>query len=52
MELEIKAPQSIGRTRIPAYALFYVCEGVNGTCLYRRKDLSLEIEVSPPDSRK
>ncbi len=49
VELEIKAPQATGRTRIPAYALFYVCEGVDGLCLYRRKDLSVEIEVTEPD---
>ncbi len=49
LELEIKAPQSTGRTQIPAYALFYVCEGVDGLCLYRRKDLSVEIEVTGPD---
>ena len=51
LELEMKAPQSTGRTQIPAYALFYVCEGVDGLCLYRRKDLSIEIEVTGPDSR-
>jgi len=28
-----------------------VCEGVDGLCLYRRKDLSVEIEVTGPDSR-
>ncbi len=48
MELEIKAPATPGRTRIPAYALFYVCEEVEGLCLYRRKDLWLEVEVTAP----
>jgi hypothetical protein len=29
---------------IPAYFLYNVCEDVNGTCLYRRQDISLEFK--------
>ena len=34
---------------VPGYALYYVCEDVNGTCLYRRQDVLIEAEV---DSRR
>ena len=30
---------------VPAYALYYVCEDIDGTCLYRRQDVSLEVEL-------
>ena len=34
VELEIKAPDAAtGRYRLPGYALYYVCEDANGTCL-------------------
>jgi tetratricopeptide (TPR) repeat protein len=47
VEFEIRAPESAapGDVTIPAYALVYVCEDVNGTCLYRRRDLSVNIGV-------
>ncbi len=47
IEFEVKCPEKAqpGSVRIPGYALYYVCEGVNGTCLYRRQDVFLEIQV-------
>jgi hypothetical protein len=30
---------------IPGYALYYVCEDVEGLCLYRRQDLELQFTV-------
>jgi hypothetical protein len=60
VEFELKSPaQVIGRhstishdlkwsdapTTIPAYALYYVCEDVNGTCLYRRQDVPIQVRV-------
>lgn len=46
VELEIKAPDDAsGRYELPAYALYYVCEDVNGICLYRRQDVLLVVEV-------
>ena len=46
VELEIKAPDNAsGRYEFPGYALYYVCEDVNGICLYRRQDVSLTVEV-------
>jgi tetratricopeptide (TPR) repeat protein len=48
VELEIRAPESAppGEISVPSYALFYVCEDVNGTCLYRRRDLTVTIPVA------
>jgi tetratricopeptide (TPR) repeat protein len=47
VELEIKAPDDAsGRYELPGYALYYVCEDVNGICLYRRQDVSLVVEVA------
>ena len=46
VELEIKAPDDArGRYQIPGYALYYVCEDVNGICLYRRQDVTLTLDV-------
>ena len=47
IEAEIRAPQELGPgpITIPGYALYYVCEDVNGICMYRRQDL--EVEVRP-----
>ncbi len=47
LEFEAKSPKDAvtGRVRIPGYVLYYVCEDVTGTCLYRRQDLSLEVNV-------
>jgi len=47
VEIELLADSSVppGPHTISAYALYYVCEDVHGACLYRRQDLSIEIEV-------
>ena len=46
VELEIKAPDgAAGRYELTGYALYYVCEDVNGICLYRRQDVVLPVEV-------
>jgi hypothetical protein len=47
VEFEAKSSESLssGLVTIPGYALYYVCEDVNGTCLYRRQDLSLKIRI-------
>jgi len=46
IEFEIQTPAGFsGSTTIPAYALYYVCEDVDGTCLYRRQDIEATIEV-------
>lgn len=47
IEAEVRAPEELGRgpVTIPGYALYYVCEDVNGICMYRRQDV--EVEVRP-----
>jgi len=48
VEFEIRSPADArqGPVVVPGYALYYVCEDVNGTCLYRRQDVAIELEVS------
>jgi hypothetical protein len=47
IEFEIRSPDSAsGRVEIPAYALYYVCEGASGACLYRRQDLRVVVHVA------
>jgi tetratricopeptide (TPR) repeat protein len=45
IEAEVRAPEELGRraVSIPGYALYYVCEDVNGICMYRRQDLAVEV---------
>ncbi|MCZ6695530.1 MAG: hypothetical protein O7A63_03220 [Acidobacteria bacterium] len=52
VEFEVRVPSGAGpgQARIPAYALYYVCEDVRGTCLYRRQDVTLLLEVAPDRS--
>lgn len=47
VEFELRSPANApsGRNTIPAYALYYVCEDVDGTCLYRRQDVAVEVQV-------
>ena len=48
IEFEIRGkelPES-GKLTVLAYALYYVCEDVDGTCLYRRQDLSIEVNFT------
>ena len=48
LQLEVRAPEDgAGPAVVPAYALYYVCEDVNGVCLYRRQDLDVPIRVAP-----
>lgn len=47
VEFELRSPADApaGRVMIPAYALYYVCEDVDGTCVYRRQDVTLDVNV-------
>ena len=47
IELEVRAPQDAadGEVTLPGYALYYVCEDVNGICLYRRQDVTLTLRI-------
>lgn len=46
VEFELKGAGKAGSgaVTIPAYALYYVCEDVNGVCMYRRQDVAIKIE--------
>jgi tetratricopeptide (TPR) repeat protein len=42
-EFELRSETRLkGNLRVPGYALYYVCEDVTGTCLYRRLDFEVE----------
>jgi len=47
VEFELRSPANAppGRITVPAYALYYVCEDVDGMCLYRRQDVAVEVQV-------
>ncbi len=47
VEFELRAPEDAapGPVTLPAYALYYVCEGVRGACLYRRQNIPLRVTV-------
>lgn len=51
VETEIQVPDGVeaGSYQLPAHALYYVCEDVNGICLYRRQDLTIDVRVRAPD---
>jgi len=54
VEFEVRAPEEPTEGgMIPAYALYYVCEGLKGACLFRRQDLSIALPqvVAPEGSR-
>jgi hypothetical protein len=53
VEFELRVPEDAtpGIVDVPAYALYYVCEDVNGTCLYRRQDVPVAVEVASPPGR-
>ncbi len=48
VELEIQVPDgaAAGPVLLQGYALYYVCEDVNGVCLYRRQDVPLQLRVA------
>ncbi len=47
LEFEIKAPAAAkGRAVIRAYALYYVCEDVDGKCLFLRQDIPIDLDVA------
>jgi hypothetical protein len=50
VQFELRAPDDAtpGSTLVSAYALYYVCEDVDGLCLYRRQDLSIPVRVRRP----
>lgn len=49
IDFDVRPPRAAkpGPVRLPAYALYYVCEDVQGACWMLRRDLEVEIAVSP-----
>jgi hypothetical protein len=46
IEFELEGPDGFqGSASGSAYALYYVCEDVDGTCLYRRQDIPIDLQV-------
>lgn len=47
-DFEIKTPESTtGDQTLKAYALYYVCESRQGTCLYLRQDIEVSVRIQP-----
>ncbi len=49
VEFELHVPKGAagGRKRVVLYALYHVCEGLDGRCVYRRQDVPVEVVVRP-----
>ncbi len=47
IEFEVRAPEHAKSAELPVYALYYVCEGQKGACLYRRQDFGVNLTVAP-----
>ncbi len=44
VEFELDSPEGFhGSVTVPAYALYYICEDVDGTCLFRRRDVPVTL---------
>ena len=45
VSFEVELPPDAVDTTLAGYALFYVCEDEEGTCLYLRKDFTIELQM-------
>ena len=46
LEFEVRAPSNAsGTVKLPAYALYYVCEDAGGTCQFLRQDVTVIVKV-------
>ena len=46
LEVEFQVPAwAVGSHTLSSYALYYVCEGRDGTCVYRRQDIPITVKV-------
>jgi len=54
VDFELLLPDSAkkGKRRIAAYACYYVCEDVTGTCSYLRQDFEIEVNVKGPKPKR
>lgn len=49
VEFEVRtAKNASGTVRLPAFALYYVCEDEDGTCRYLRQDVSATVRLTSP----
>jgi hypothetical protein len=47
LDLEVRAPaEAAAPTAVSGHTLYYVCEGADGVCMYRRQDFEIDIPVS------
>jgi hypothetical protein len=46
-QFQVRAPANAhpGQVQIPGYATYYVCEDVQGVCVYRRRDIEILLNV-------
>lgn len=53
-EFELRSPENldVGLSEVHCYSLYYICEDVNGICLYRRRDIRIPLEILAPDGRR
>lgn len=52
LDFEVVPPQEhSGPARVLGYALYYVCEGEAGTCIYLRQDFQVEIPIPAGSDR-
>ena len=50
IDFEVQVPANAsGTVKLPVYALYFVCEDENGTCLYLRQDVSVNVEILTED---
>ena len=47
LDFEVKLPADArGEIKLKAYALYYVCEGAGGTCLFLRRDVTISVKIA------
>ncbi|MEK6250265.1 MAG: hypothetical protein N2C12_18925, partial [Planctomycetales bacterium] len=47
LDFDIHIPPGVkGQHIVPAYALYYVCEGATGTCQFLRQDIPIVIDIA------
>ena len=52
-DFQVMVPEGAsGETTLQAYALYYVCRGEEGECVYRRQDVQIPVVVGEPESRR
>ncbi|MHC5063807.1 MAG: TlpA family protein disulfide reductase [Planctomycetota bacterium] len=54
LELELAVDESadLGERKLEGYALYYVCEGEEGACVYMRQDFSLDFNIVKGPARR